>query len=138
MLKQPLQHPEIARALAGSGHGSQVLVSDSNYPVATEHGPNATVVYLNLAPDIVKVTDVLRAIADTVPIESAIGMTLPDGALPPIFAEYRTLLACNVTGMKHTEFKKAGVQPSVCLHVATGDTRIYSCVLLTIGFIPPR
>jgi L-fucose mutarotase len=137
MLKQPLQHPEVLAALASSGHGSQVLITDSNYPVATEHGPNARVVYLNLSPDIVKVTDVLRAIVQTVPIEKAVGMTLPDGSLPAIFEDYRAILGSEPDGMRHTEFKQAGVSPAVCLHVATGDTRIYSCILLTLGYIPP-
>ncbi|HXH62178.1 MAG TPA: RbsD/FucU domain-containing protein [Fimbriimonadaceae bacterium] len=137
MLKQTLQHPEIARALAAAGHGSQILITDSNYPVATEHGPNASVVYLNLAPDLVKVTDVLKAINDAVPVESAVGMTLPDGTLPPIFDDYKSILDCEIKGMKHTDFKKSGMEPTVCLHVATGDTRIYSCILLTMGYIAP-
>lgn len=137
MLKPSLQHPEILRAIAAAGHGSQILITDSNYPTSTEHGPNARVVYLNLAPDLVKVTDVLRAIAETVPIEKAVGMTLPDGALPPIFADYRAILGTQPQGMRHVEFKMAGMQPSVCLHVATGDTRIYSCILLTVGYIAP-
>jgi len=140
MLKQRLQHPEILASLAAAGHGSKVLITDSNYPVATESGENANVVYLNLSPDTVKVTDVLSAIVDTVPIESAVGMTLPDGSLPPIFEDYRAILGerFEIEGMKHTEFKKAGMAPSVCLHVATGDTRIYSCILLTIGYITPE
>ncbi len=135
MLKQTLQHPEILRALAIAGHGSRILISDSNYPVATEHGPNARVVYLNLAPDTVRVTEVLQVICDAAPIEKAVGMTLPDGSLPAIFAEYKSILACEVEGMRHTDFKEAGLSPAVCLHVATGDTRIYSCILLTMGYI---
>lgn len=135
MLKQTLQHPEILRALAIAGHGSQILITDSNYPVATEHGPNARVVYLNLANDVVKVTDVLRAIVDAVPIERAIGMTMPDDALPPIFEDYKSILDCEIEVLRHIEFKTVGMSPAVCLHVATGDTRIYSCILLTIGYI---
>ena len=137
MLKTAIQHPEILAALASAGHGAQVLVSDSNYPVATEHGPNARIVYLNLSPGIVRVTDVLEAIAQSVPIEKAVGMTLPDGSLPAIFEDYRTILGSEPEGMRHIEFKEAGMSPAVCLHVATGDTRIYSCILLTIGYIPP-
>lgn len=137
MLKSPLQHPEILSALASAGHGSQVLITDSNYPTATEHGPNAKVVFLNLSPDLVKVTDVLGAIAQTVPIEAAVGMTLPDGSLPPIFDHYRSILDSEPGGTRHVEFKRMGMSPAVCLHVATGDTRIYSCILLTIGYIPP-
>ena len=80
--------------------------------------------YLNLARDLVTVTDVLRVVNETIPIEAAVGMTLPDGSLPPIFDDYTTVLKCPVTGMRHVEFKAAGTSASVCLHVATGDTRI--------------
>jgi L-fucose mutarotase len=137
MLRHQLQHPEILRALAAAGHGSQVLITDSNYPVATEHGPNAKVVYLNLVPDVVTVTHVLSAVHATVPIEGAVGMTFPDGSLPPIFEEYTAVLGGEPKGMRHVEFKAAGMSSAVCLHVATGDTRIYSCILLTIGYIAP-
>ena len=59
MLKSQLLHPQILAALAKSGHGSKVLISDGNYPHWTKHGPNAEVVYLNLSPGQLLVTDVL-------------------------------------------------------------------------------
>jgi len=44
MLKSQLLHPQILTALAGSGHGSKVLISDGDYPHWTKHGPYAQVV----------------------------------------------------------------------------------------------
>jgi L-fucose mutarotase len=35
MLKTKLLHPEILQALGSSGHGSQILIADGNYPYAT-------------------------------------------------------------------------------------------------------
>lgn len=49
MLKTTLLHPDILAALAGSGHFSQVLIADGNFPVLGNRGPNARVVHLNLS-----------------------------------------------------------------------------------------
>ena len=46
MLKTSLPHPEILAALAASGHFSQVLIADGNFPVAGNRGPNARIVHL--------------------------------------------------------------------------------------------
>jgi L-fucose mutarotase len=71
LLKSTLLHPEILHALAGAGHGSQALIADGNYPCSTTAGPNAEIVYLNLAPGLVSATDVLRALVEAIPIEAA-------------------------------------------------------------------
>ena len=77
MLNGRLIHPEILRALARCGHGSKVLVADGNFPHATAAGPNAQLVYLNLAPGLVSCTDALTALATAIPIEAA---TIPAGS----------------------------------------------------------
>ena len=41
MLKTTLLHPEILNALAGAGHGAQVLIADGNYPASTGGNPRA-------------------------------------------------------------------------------------------------
>src|SRR3954462_13262184 len=98
MLKSQLLHPQMLAALARSGHGSKVLISDGNYPHWTKHGPNAEVVYLNLAPGQLLVTDVLRTLVTAVPVEKAEVMdyarTGPYALTvdPPIWSEFRPLL----------------------------------------------
>src|SRR5436305_13256891 len=91
MLRSGLLQPEILEAIAGAGHGSQVLIADGNYPCSTTAGPNAQIVYLNLAPGLVTATDVLRALAQAIPIESATVMQPADGSTPTIFAEFEQL-----------------------------------------------
>src|SRR5213593_1719716 len=98
MVKTQLLHPQITAALARSGHSSKVLISDGNYPHWTKRGPNAEVVYLNLAPGQPTVTDVLKVLTTAVPIELAEVMdyartgpyALKDD--PPIWAEFREVL----------------------------------------------
>ena len=149
MLNLPLIHPDILRVLGRAGHGSQVLIADGNYPFRTTLGRNAELVSLNLAPGTVSATDVLAALAPAIPVEAAAVMAAAkDGpyampADPPIWAEFRALLAANgFTGplqqLERFAFYEAGRGADVALAVATGEQRIYANILLTIGVIQPN
>ena len=92
MLKTRLLHPDILRSLASAGHGSKVLIADGNYPFTTGSNPSADIVFLNLAPGLLTVTDVLKVLVDAIPIEAAQVMMPADGPEPPIFSEFRQLL----------------------------------------------
>ena len=146
MLKSRLLHPQITAALARSGHGSKVLISDGNYPHWTKKGENAEVVYLNLAPGQPTVTDVLKVLIDAIPIEAAEIMdTNKTGPYvtseePPIWKEFEQLLAgtdCKgqLTKIERFQFYKIAGAPDVCLTIATGEQRIYANLLLTIGVV---
>lgn len=139
MLKSSLLHPEILNALAGAGHGSQVLIADGNYPCSTTAGPNAQLVYLNLAPGLLSATDVLKSIVSAIPVEAAHVMQTADGSIPPIFSEFEAILSGTpkLQPVERYAFYEAVGEPSVCLVIATGEQRIYANILLTIGVVPP-
>jgi len=139
MLRTKLIHPDILMAIAGAGHGSRILIADGNYPCGTTAGPNAHIVYLNLSPGNVTVTDVLSAVLTATPIEAAHVMQTADGSEPAIFDEFRTLLpgGVNIQPIERFAFYGAVGEPSVCLVVATGEQRVYANILLTIGVVPP-
>jgi L-fucose mutarotase len=137
MLKTALQHPEILAALAGAGHSSKILVADANYPFSTVVGPNASIVYLNLCPGTVKVPEVVRVLHESVPFES-IAVNVPaDGAESEVVGEIRQIVGdVPIEKLGRFEFYGAVDSPDLCLTVATGESRIYSCALITIGYIP--
>jgi L-fucose mutarotase len=139
MLKTALIHPDILRAIAAAGHGSQILIADGNYPSGTTAGPNAELVYLNLCPGTVSATEVLKAIVSAVPVEAAHVMQTADGTEPPIFNEFRALLpeGIDIQPVERFAFYAAVGSTDVCLVVATGEQRIYANILLTIGVVPP-
>jgi L-fucose mutarotase len=139
MLRTRLIHPEILGALAAAGHGSQVLISDGNFPHATATPPSARRVYLNLSPGRVTVTEVLEAIAATVPLEAAAVMRPHDAEAPAVLEEYRTLLPAGtpVEVVERFAFYELARRPDVTLAVATGDQRLYANLLLTIGVVEP-
>jgi L-fucose mutarotase len=139
MLRYRLLHPDLARALGSAGHGSKILIADGNYPVGTGAAPGAARVYLNLAPGLVGVTDVLRVLVDAVPIEAAEVMLPVEGPEPAIFAEFRKVLGDQppLTPHGRFEFYAAARGPDTAIAIATGEQRIYANLLLTIGVVKP-
>ncbi len=140
MLKGKILHPQILEALASSGHGSMILISDGNYPHNTGSSQTAKKVFLNLSPGTVKVTEVLQALVSAIPIESVAVMNPPaDKPLPEIYAEFKAILP-NVVEWKNLqrfEFYDYARNPNTSLVIATGDQRLYANIILTIGVVPP-
>jgi L-fucose mutarotase len=139
MLKYQLLHPEILGALGGAGHGSKILIADGNYPFSTRANPNARRVYLNLAPGLVTVTDVLRVLAGAIPVEAAEVMGPDTGQEPSIYADFRQILPSELPlkRLGRFEFYDAARDSDTALVVATGEQRIYANILLTVGVVPP-
>ncbi len=138
MLKTRLLHPEILAALGGAGHGSKVLIADGNFPFGTGANPAAKRVYMNLAPGLVTVTDVLKILVEAIPIEAAEVMQPASGPEPSIFAEFRDLLpGLDLKPLGRFEFYDTARECDVMLVITTGEQRIYANLLLTIGVVMP-
>lgn len=138
MLRYKLLHPEILAALGGAGHGATVLIADGNYPFDIRSNPSARRAYLNLAPGMLKVTDVLAVLVDAIPIEAAHVMVPDGGEEPSIFAEFRALLpGVELQKLGRFPFYDTARSPELALVIATGEQRVYANLLLTIGVVPP-
>lgn len=134
MLAYPLLHPQILSTLGRSGHGSKVLISDGNFPHRTASPTSADMVYLNLAPGLLTVSQILDVVKTAIPIEAAAVMEpaagLPD---PEAFARYETALALPLARLERFSFYEAARSRDVSLVIASGDTAHYANLLLTIG-----
>jgi L-fucose mutarotase len=139
MLKTRLLHPEILAALGSAGHGSRVLIADGNYPFTTGSPGSAQVVYLNLRPGLVSVSDVLETLVAVMPIESAMVMVPPDGPEPEIHGVMRKMLPKGVplASKGRFEFYDEARSPDTALVIATGEQRVYANILLVIGVVAP-
>lgn len=139
MITSQLIHPQILGALGEAGHGATILIPDGNYPVSTGANPLADRVYLNLAPGLVSVTDVLKAVLSATPVEAAHVMARHDGAEPSIYEEFRQLLGDDIElqALERFEFYDEAGKDNCCLVIATGEQRIFANILLTIGVAPP-
>lgn len=138
MLKTRLLHPDILQALGEAGHGAQVLIADGNYPLLTRSNDLAHRVYLNLAPGIVSVTDVLDVLRDAIPVEAAHVMGPDSGEEPSICADFRELLpGVPLQRLGRFDFYDMARGLDLALAIATGEQRIYANILLTVGVVMP-
>jgi L-fucose mutarotase len=137
MLKGRLLHPVMLSALGRAGHGAKVLIADGNYPFSTGAPATAERAFLNLAPGLVTVPQVLDALVGAIPIEGALVMTPPDGAAQPIFEEFRKLLPAGtpLESRNRFEFYAEAKSADTVLVVATGEQRRFANLLLTIGVV---
>ncbi len=144
MLTTSLTHPEILRVLARAGHHSKILIADGNYPASTKRGPNAELISLNLAPGVVTVVQVLRALLTAVPIDHVNTMGIPPDdpyarhGEPPVWQEYRAALATAGTALKlepilKWDFYKHVESADHVLTIQTADQALWANVLLTMG-----
>ncbi len=137
MLKYRILHPQLLGALGRCGHGSRILIADSNYPHLTGAPSAAERVYLNLAPGLIGAADVLKALLDAVPVEIAFIMLTAEGQEAPVVADYRALLpqGVEVKGLPRFEYYDAVKSPDTALVIATGEQRQYANLLLVIGVV---
>ncbi|MBL9190200.1 MAG: RbsD/FucU family protein [Opitutaceae bacterium] len=137
MLKTELIHPEILAALAGSGHFSQVLIADGNFPILGNRGPNARVVHLNLMPGLVDALTVLDTLLTAVPFQAATVMQPPADFKSPLHAIYREKLGGAVAWheMERWAFYEKIASPRTTLMIATGEQRRFANLLLEIGVV---
>ncbi|MEO8351473.1 MAG: RbsD/FucU family protein [Chthoniobacteraceae bacterium] len=144
MLKTALTHPDILRILARAGHHSKILIADGNYPAATKRGPNAELVCLNLAPSIVTVSQVLRALLTTVPIDHVNTMGIPPDdpyaqhGEPPVWDEYRGIIRDSGAKLElepvlKWDFYEQVESPDHVLTIQTADQALWANLLLTMG-----
>src|SRR3954468_9282068 len=141
MLKGTLIHPEILAALGGMGHGSQVLITDGNFPHDTAPNPVAARVYLNVVPGVLTVSQVLDALKSAIAIERIALMDPADAAdpRPAAHAELTSGLGSDVAvdHVRRFEYYEATQSSDVGLVIATADLRPYANVLVTIGVVRP-
>jgi len=82
------------------------------------------------------VTDTLEAVISTVPVEAAHVMQPADGSTPEIYAEFSLLLpGQELQRVERFAFYDLARQSDVGLVIATGETRIYANIMLTIGVV---
>lgn len=137
MLISRLIHPEILSALASSGHFSQVLIADGNYPMASNRGPNARSVHLNFTPGAIDALTVLDVLLTVIPVQAASVMEPPADYAPPIHQLYRQKLGQSVAWqqMERWAFYERIASPRTTLMIATGEQRRFANLLLEVGVV---
>ena len=137
MLRSPILHPPLLAALGAAGHGARILIADANYSHSTI-GPRTALIHLNLRPGLVTVDQVLEPVLATIPVEAVTVMRPDDGRTPRCSpATGSCWAAAAAPARRAAELLRRMPQPDLAVCVATGDDRLYTNVLLTIGYIEP-
>ncbi|MFD1150954.1 RbsD/FucU family protein [Saccharothrix hoggarensis] len=139
MLRYPLLHPPLLSALATAGHGSKVLLADSNYAHRTNVHHRATLIHLNLRPGLVSIDDVLEPVLSAIPVEAVHTMRPDDLSTPAAWADYERLLGPDLPlqPLARHDFYATCRESDLAVCVATGDGRHYANLLLTVGAVAP-
>ncbi len=135
MLYGDIVHPPLLGALAAAGHGSRVLLTDGNYPASTGTYPDADRVFLNFAPGLLTVSQILERLVATLPVEAATVMAPADGTPVDAHDDFRSILPAGTPfeSIGRFEFYDKCREPDLAVVVATGDQRLYANLLLTVG-----
>ncbi len=139
MLRTRLIHPPLLAALAGAGHGSRILLADANYAHDVNVRPGAPVIHLNIRPGLVAADELLDLFLEIIPLESVSTMRPDSGPVPAVWTRYERLLGPDLPlePIGRSEFYAAAKGGDLAFAVATGDSRLYANLLLTVGFVPP-
>ena len=139
MINGSITHPEVLRALASSGHTGKILITDAHFPISTGVAPGVPRVFLNYAPNVLRVADVLRPLINAAPIEEAWGAVHDDGRLPDIWPEYVDILPKHVklSQVRASDLGKKVADPGMALVIATGEIRTHACLILSLGLRKP-
>ena len=144
MLKHPLIHPDVSRILSASGHHSRILIADGNYPVLNKRGPNAEIVHLNFAPNMVRSTVVLETLLKAAVIDAVYTMDYErEGQYarteePLIWQEYRDVLEEDGSGLELQLIEKWAFYDEVMtidhvLTIQTGELQGFANLILDLG-----
>ena len=144
MLKNidPILTADLLYTLRAMGHGDEIVIVDANFPAES------------CAQELIRMpglsaTQVMEAILSVMPLddfvpEAAFHMEVVGDptAEQPIFAEFRTILAkhegpaAKLGRVERFDFYARAKQAFAI--VATGETRLYGCLILKKGVIRPQ
>ncbi|CAM4032774.1 RbsD/FucU family protein [Vibrio neonatus] len=137
MIKSSIIHPELLSVLAKCGHKTQILIADSNFSFVTNSNPRTEIIYLNFAPDMLNAVDVLNSITKLINVEASTMMAWPDDFENTIHAEYENLLpqGTPMSFQQREDFYQSVKSPNTLLIIATGESRRFANLLLTVGVV---
>ncbi len=132
MKKRGILHSELARIVAGMGHGDKLVICDSGYPIP-HNRPVADVI---LTVNIPKIIETLNVILEELHVESAIVTDEMVKISPHIFKDVKkSLKNIPIKKITHEQFKEFTSSASNISFVRTGEATKFSNLILIAGVI---
>ncbi len=135
MIKSDIIHPQLLAALARAGHKARILLSDANYSFVTNASRQAEVVYLNFAPGMIPSATILAGVGKLINIEHARMMAWPDDFENSAHTDYVEILGPDtpMDFVNREDFYASAKSSDTLLVIASGETRRFANILLTVG-----
>ncbi len=135
MIKTEIIHPPLLNALARCGHKTQILIADANYAFAGNVAEETEIIWLNLSAGTVSAPLLLEKILAVINVERATMMAWPEDVQNTIASEYAALLSgtCQMDYLEREAFYSRVKSPLTRLVIASGETRLFANVLLTVA-----
>lgn len=135
MIKSEILHPELLQGLAKCGHKANVLITDGNYSAVTNVAKNASVIYLNLAVDMVRSTVILEKVLKYINVEKVTLMTYPDDFNNVIELEYKKLLPedVEIDYIDRQDFYSLAKSDDTFLVIVSGESKRFANIILTVA-----
>ena len=132
MKKSGILNSELARIVAGMGHGDKLVICDSGYPIP-HNRPVADVI---LTLNVPRLVDTLKVVLQELHIESAIVTNEMERISKPIYREITGLLpGIPVRKISHKRFKEFARTEQNISFVRTGETTKVSNLSLVAGVV---
>jgi D-ribose pyranase len=132
MKKKGVLNSELARIIAGMGHGDLLVVCDSGFPIP-HHSPVADVI---LTVNVPRLVETLKVILEELHVEGAIIANEMEKISNPMYHEVKRALAdIPLKKISHAKFKQLTRSSENISFVRTGEATKYSNVILVAGVI---
>jgi D-ribose pyranase len=132
MKKNGILHSELARIVAGMGHGDKLVICDSGYPIP--HGkPIADVVLTLGVPGVVQT---LTTVLQELDIEGVIIAEEMERRSPVMFQQVQRVAgSVPMKKMSHEDFKHLTRNENNVSFVRTGEATPFANVILVAGVV---
>lgn len=132
MKKKGILHSELARIVAGMGHGDILVICDSGYPIP--HGKPVADVILTLG--VPGVIQTLRTVLEELHIENVIVAEEMEKVSESMYRQVREAVGdVPVQKISHEDFKKMTRTQSNISFVRTGEATKYANTMLVAGVV---
>lgn len=135
MIKSEILHPDLLHGLAKCGHKANILITDANYSAVTNVAKHASVVYLNLAVDLIRSPVILEKVLKYINVEKVTLMAYPDDFINVIELEYKQLLPedIEIDYLNRQDFYALAKSDDTFLVIVSGESKRFANIMLTVG-----
>lgn len=132
MKKKGILHSELARIVAGMGHGDKLVICDSGYPIP-HNRPVADVI---LTVNIPRIVETLKVILEELQVEGAIVANEMETVSNPMYREITLALkGVPIQKISHEQFKEFTRTETNISFIRTGEATKFSNLILIAGVV---